>query len=116
MLCEASKFRFVERAIYEQGFSNVFTTKIAPALQELERERQAINNRTGKWIEIILAVTVTLSVAATIYVHVALALFPLFWGCGVQNQLNKIEYLQFAYLGISLFRKYENAYFQYHSA
>lgn len=81
MLCKASQFRFVERAYYEQGFSDVFATQIAPALQELERERLAINNRAGKYIEIILTVTIALSVAAALYVHIALALFPLFWGC-----------------------------------
>lgn len=83
MLCEASQFRFVERAYYEQGFSDVFAAQIAPALQEFERERLAINNRTGKWVEIILTVTIALSVAAAIYVHIALTLFPLFWGCAL---------------------------------
>lgn len=80
---EMSEFSFVERANYETGFSHIFTTQIAPALQELERERLAINHRTGKWIEIILAVTVALSVATAIYVHIALAIFPLFWGCAI---------------------------------
>lgn len=83
MLHEASQYKFVETAYYEQGFSDVFAAQIAPALQELERERLAINHRTGKWIEIILAVTTTLSVAAAIYVHIAFALFPLFWGCAL---------------------------------
>ena len=36
-------------------------------------------------------------------------------GMADPDKLDKDEYLQFAYLGISLFRKYENAYFQYKS-
>lgn len=36
-------------------------------------------------------------------------------GMADPDQLDDDEYLQFAYLGISLFRKYENAYFQYRS-
>ncbi len=36
-------------------------------------------------------------------------------GMADPDKLNPDEYLQFAYLGISLFRKYENAYFQYRS-
>jgi hypothetical protein len=36
-------------------------------------------------------------------------------GMADPDQLDEDEYLQFAYLGISLFRKYENAYFQYRS-
>jgi len=36
-------------------------------------------------------------------------------GMANPDRLDKDEYLQFAYLGISLFRKYENAYFQYRS-
>ena len=36
-------------------------------------------------------------------------------GMADPDKLDKDEYLQFAYLGISLFRKYENAYFQYRS-
>lgn len=36
-------------------------------------------------------------------------------GMADPDQLEEDEYLQFAYLGISLFRKYENAYFQYRS-
>ena len=34
-------------------------------------------------------------------------------GMANPDLLDEDEYLQFAYLGISLFRKYENAYFQY---
>ena len=36
-------------------------------------------------------------------------------GMATPERLDEDEYLQFAYLGISLFRKYENAYFQYRS-
>jgi hypothetical protein len=36
-------------------------------------------------------------------------------GMANPDKLDPDEYLQFAYLGISLFRKYENAYFQYRS-
>ncbi len=36
-------------------------------------------------------------------------------GMADPDSLSEDEYLQFAYLGISLFRKYENAYFQYRS-
>lgn len=36
-------------------------------------------------------------------------------GMADPDRLDEDEYLQFAYLGISLFRKYENAYFQYRS-
>ena len=36
-------------------------------------------------------------------------------GMAGPDKLDPDEYLQFAYLGISLFRKYENAYFQYKS-
>ncbi len=36
-------------------------------------------------------------------------------GMADPDKLDEDEYLQFAYLGISLFRKYENAYFQYKS-
>ena len=36
-------------------------------------------------------------------------------GMADPDKLDPDEYLQFAYLGISLFRKYENAYFQYRS-
>jgi len=36
-------------------------------------------------------------------------------GMADPDKLDEDEYLQFAYLGISLFRKYENAYFQYRS-
>lgn len=36
-------------------------------------------------------------------------------GMADPDKLDDDEYLQFAYLGISLFRKYENAYFQYRS-
>lgn len=36
-------------------------------------------------------------------------------GMADPDKLDADEYLQFAYLGISLFRKYENAYFQYRS-
>ena len=36
-------------------------------------------------------------------------------GMADPSKLDADEYLQFAYLGISLFRKYENAYFQYRS-
>ena len=36
-------------------------------------------------------------------------------GMADPDLLDEEEYLQFAYLGISLFRKYENAYFQYRS-
>lgn len=36
-------------------------------------------------------------------------------GMAEPDRLTEDEYLQFAYLGISLFRKYENAYFQYRS-
>mgnify|MGYP001812839825 FL=1 len=36
-------------------------------------------------------------------------------GMADPDKLDPDEYLQFAYLGISLFRKYENAYFQYKS-
>jgi len=36
-------------------------------------------------------------------------------GMSVPDKLSKEEYLQFAYLGISLFRRYENVYFQYQS-
>ena len=36
-------------------------------------------------------------------------------GMADPDKLDADEYLQFAYLGISLFRKYENAYFQYKS-
>ena len=36
-------------------------------------------------------------------------------GMADPSKLNKEEYLQFAYLGISLFRRYENVFFQYHS-
>ena len=36
-------------------------------------------------------------------------------GMADPDQLDEDEYLQFAYLGISLFRRYENAYFQYRS-
>lgn len=36
-------------------------------------------------------------------------------GMADPDLLDEDEYLQFAYLGISLFRKYENAYFQYRS-
>lgn len=36
-------------------------------------------------------------------------------GMADPDKLDEGEYLQFAYLGISLFRKYENAYFQYRS-
>lgn len=36
-------------------------------------------------------------------------------GMADPDLLSEEEYLQFAYLGISLFRKYENAYFQYRS-
>lgn len=36
-------------------------------------------------------------------------------GMADPSQLSDDEYLQFAYLGISLFRRYENAYFQYQS-
>ncbi|NNE79257.1 MAG: hypothetical protein HKN18_03200 [Silicimonas sp.] len=36
-------------------------------------------------------------------------------GMADPESLDDDEYLQFAYLGISLFRKYENAYFQYRS-
>jgi len=34
-------------------------------------------------------------------------------GMAAPDKLTKDEYLQFAYLGISLFRRYENVYFQY---
>lgn len=36
-------------------------------------------------------------------------------GMAEPDKLTEDEYLQFAYLGISLFRRYENAYFQYRS-
>lgn len=36
-------------------------------------------------------------------------------GMADPDRLDEDEYLQFAYLGISLFRKYENAFFQYRS-
>jgi hypothetical protein len=36
-------------------------------------------------------------------------------GMADPDKLDEDEYLQFAYLGISLFRRYENAYFQYRS-
>ncbi len=36
-------------------------------------------------------------------------------GMADPSQLQKDEYLQFAYLGISLFRRYENVFFQYQS-
>lgn len=36
-------------------------------------------------------------------------------GMADPGQLQKDEYLQFAYLGISLFRRYENVFFQYQS-
>ena len=36
-------------------------------------------------------------------------------GMAEPNKLDKDEYLQFAYLGISLFRRYENVFFQYQS-
>ena len=36
-------------------------------------------------------------------------------GMAEPDKLDSDEYLQFAYLGISLFRRYENAYFQYRS-
>lgn len=36
-------------------------------------------------------------------------------GMADPDRLDEDEYIQFAYLGISLFRKYENAYFQYRS-
>ena len=36
-------------------------------------------------------------------------------GMADPDKLDTDEYLQFAYIGISLFRKYENAYFQYKS-
>ena len=36
-------------------------------------------------------------------------------GMADPDRLDEDEYLQFAYLGISLFRRYENAYFQYQS-
>lgn len=36
-------------------------------------------------------------------------------GMADPDKLDDDEYLQFAYLGISLFRRYENAYFQYRS-
>ena len=36
-------------------------------------------------------------------------------GMAAPDKLTKDEYLQFAYLGISLFRRYENVYFQYQS-
>lgn len=36
-------------------------------------------------------------------------------GMADPDKLDPDEYIQFAYLGISLFRKYENAYFQYKS-
>ncbi len=36
-------------------------------------------------------------------------------GMADPDKLDEDEYLQFAYLGISLFRKYENAFFQYQS-
>lgn len=36
-------------------------------------------------------------------------------GMANPEKLTKDEYLQFAYLGISLFRRYENVYFQYQS-
>ena len=36
-------------------------------------------------------------------------------GMADPDSLDEEEYIQFAYLGISLFRKYENAYFQYRS-
>lgn len=36
-------------------------------------------------------------------------------GMADPDKLDRDEYLQFAYLGISLFRRYENAYFQYRS-
>ena len=36
-------------------------------------------------------------------------------GMADPTKLSKEEYLQFAYLGISLFRRYENVYFQYQS-
>ena len=36
-------------------------------------------------------------------------------GMADPDKLDPDEYLQFAYLGVSLFRRYENAYFQYQS-
>ncbi len=76
-----SQFVFLEQHEYEEGFSEVYKTKIAPILQNMEIERKNCVKRSRIWIAILAMGSACLAWQA-LKLHPVLPLFPLLAGAG----------------------------------
>lgn len=65
--------QFIEQSPIEAGFSEIFSREIAPRLDELESQRQALSRRGWMWFAVVTAV----------FAGIAVLLYPTLGGFGV---------------------------------